>query len=585
MRSTPRSAKVVALLAGTALIAAACGSDKGSSSGTTAASASEAPTTESGASTSAGETGSSTPTSGGTGAGGMTLTIKLNPDAVWDDGTPITSADLECSWKAALNTPGSITTTGYDKITNFDASDPQTAVVTFSEPYAAYKNLFSGPSGGILKKDAVANCDDISGDLQDSVPFSGRPWKQESWSKDQTVLVPNDKYWVADDIPKASRVVMVPKADSDTEINSLKSGEVSMIFPQAFSGITDALNDPNIKYTPGYGTNYEDLYFQALNGPFKDPIFRQAFSMSVDRDLILKTIYEPIFPGSKLLQCGLWVPTVGKWCDDTQFENSYDPAGAEKLLTDNGWKKGSDGFWADASGNVPTIRWMVNTGNKRREDTQALMIPDFAAKGFKVVADNSDADTVFQKRLPALDYDLAMYISTASPDPTVTSIMSCDQIPSAQNNNQGQNFTGYCDEAATKLMVESDRTVDETARIDLIHQIGQTLVDNHVLLPLYQFPNIAAWRTDKLGGPVDQYAGNYMSAFKNLNKWEPQGGTEITIGAEQWPDCLNPVTECASSSWMVWTAQFPLLPAVWDTTADGYAITPVVSEEPTVELG
>ena len=76
--------------------------------------------------------------------------------------------------------------------------------------------------------------------------------------------------------------------------------------------------------------------------------------MSVDRDLILKTIYDPIFPGSKLLQCGLWVPTVGKWCDNTQFENSYDPAAAEKLLTDNGWKKGSDGFWADASGNVPT---------------------------------------------------------------------------------------------------------------------------------------------------------------------------------------------------------------------------------------
>ena len=76
------------------------------------------------------------------------------------------------------------------------------------------------------------------------------------------MLVPNDKYWVKDDIPKATSVVMVPKADSDTEINSLKSGEVGMIFPQAFAGITDALNDPNIKFTPGYGTNYEGLYFQ-----------------------------------------------------------------------------------------------------------------------------------------------------------------------------------------------------------------------------------------------------------------------------------------------------------------------------------
>ena len=50
---------------------------------------------------------------------------------------------------------------------------------------------------------------------------------------------------------------------------------------------------------------------------------------------------------------------------------------------------------------------MENTGNKRREDTQAEFIPLLAKQGFKVVTDNSDADTMFQKRLPAGDYDLA----------------------------------------------------------------------------------------------------------------------------------------------------------------------------------
>ena len=64
---------------------------------------------------------------------------------------------------------------------------------------------------------------------------------------------------------------MVPKADSDTEIDSLKSGEVDMIFPQAFAGITDALNDPNIKFTPGYGTNYEACWTSSsATGPFAD---------------------------------------------------------------------------------------------------------------------------------------------------------------------------------------------------------------------------------------------------------------------------------------------------------------------------
>src|SRR5258705_108911 len=73
----------------------------------------------------------------------MTITVKLNPKAVWDDGSAITSKDLECTWKANLNTPASISTTGYDKITSVDTSDPATAVINFKVVYAPYKNLFN----------------------------------------------------------------------------------------------------------------------------------------------------------------------------------------------------------------------------------------------------------------------------------------------------------------------------------------------------------------------------------------------------------------------------------------------------------
>jgi molybdenum cofactor synthesis domain-containing protein len=47
-----------------------------------------------------------------------------------------------------------------------DASDPHTLVAHFKTPYAAYKNLFSVGTDGIIKKDAVANCDDVSGDQE-----------------------------------------------------------------------------------------------------------------------------------------------------------------------------------------------------------------------------------------------------------------------------------------------------------------------------------------------------------------------------------------------------------------------------------
>src|SRR5262245_22163927 len=134
-------------------------------------------------------------------------------------------------------------------------------------------------------------------------------------------------------------------------------------------------------------------------------------------------------------------------------------------------------------------------------------------------------------------------------------------------------------------MTKSDQELDEDTRADQIHQIGQALVDDSVMLPLFQFPNVAAWRTDKLTGPIDADASNYRAFANNLYQWQPSSGDQIVIGAEQWPDCLNPITDCANSSWYVWTALFPIAPSVWDTTADGdYTPTDLVTGEPTLDV-
>ncbi|MEY4796327.1 MAG: hypothetical protein RLZZ105_753, partial [Actinomycetota bacterium] len=49
---------------------------------------------------------------------------------------------------------------------------------------------------------------------------------------------------------------------------------------------------------------------------------------------------------------------------------------------------------------------------------------------------------------------------------------------------------------------------------------------------------------------------------------------------EQWPECLNPITECANSSWMVWTTAFQVLPGAYATTNDGkYLVTNLLAGE------
>ena len=146
---------------------------------------------------------------------------------------------------------------------------------------------------------------------------------------------------------------------------------------------------------------------------------------------------------------------------------------------------------------MPEIRWMINTGNTRRENTQAYLIPLLREAGFNVVASNGTAEEVFQQRLPGLDYDLAMYISTAPPDPQyLTPSFICSQIPTEENNFQGQNTQGWCNEEASALLEEADRTTDEEARIELVHDAIRLMETDSVLLPLANYPKVGIWRTD-----------------------------------------------------------------------------------------
>src|SRR5205085_4567136 len=92
------------------------------------------------------------------------VTYKLNPKAVWNDGTPITSADVAFTWHAKIDTKGSLSTVGYDQIAAVDTPDPQTAVVKFKQPFVDWADLFGGATDFVLKKAAFKSTD-VSKDM------------------------------------------------------------------------------------------------------------------------------------------------------------------------------------------------------------------------------------------------------------------------------------------------------------------------------------------------------------------------------------------------------------------------------------
>ena len=566
-----RTKRIAAIAVGLALVAAACGDDDDSGGGS-ATSSEQAPATTAAASSSEASSESSSAPATTEAAGpattaavettapastaAMTVTYTLSDAAVWSDGNPMSWEDFDCTFKASLNTPESITTTGYDQIDSITAgATDKEVVVNFKQPFAAWRTLFNQP---ILEASQYADCNDVTNDFSGAYTYGNGPYLMTQWTPEQIVFEANASY-TGPRKPKTPKIVIVPAEDGPT---LLKAGTVDFIFPQGYTGLDQELADPNIDFAAEGGGSYEGLYFQQDDNctpdetrscAFADDDFRTAFSKSIDIDAVFQQIYAPFAQGLPLLTCGPVAP--GPYCDPV-FEGTYDPEGAVQVLTDAGWAKDANGMWAK-DGNVPEIHWMVNTGNTRRESTQEFLIPKMKEAGFNIVADNCEAlPCVFQTRLPSLSYDLAMYISNVAPDPVyLTSSFGCDYIPSEANNFVGQNSTGWCNQDATDELHQADATLDETERITLIKSAIAKMAEDHMMIPTLQFPNVGAYRTDKVSGTQNNLAN--FNAFQDWENFEDiDGDGQVVIGAEQFPtpDCTNPIVACANSSWFFWVA-------------------------------
>lgn len=451
----------------------------------------------------------------------FTVTYQIRDDAVWNDGTPMTSEDIRFTWRSILDTTGTLSTSGVDLITDVDASDPKTVVLTFSEPYAPWADLFGGGTGFFLKSNEFTDATDLANDMLEEIPWSGGPWVLQSWGTEEAVLVRNDAYWDVERLSLLDQVTFVPREDTDTEIISLQTGEVSAIFPQPSPGVNERLDQDGIDFVVDGGVVFEGLWpnQRSPQSPIlAETAVREALAFAIDRKEIFDTVMAPIYPNGEVLQCAGWVPTVGDWCGDDFADVTQDFAKAEQILTDAEWARNGDGVW-EKDGTPLVIEWNTVAGNARREDVQALVQEQVSDFGIRFDINNLDAAELFQNRLPTLDFGMGLYAQVASPDPSVTTIYDSTQIPTEENGFSGQNNIAWENDAVTQLTREADRALDPAERLDLVRQIGAEVRTDVAWIPLYQLPNLTAWRSDQLDGPIGDWTASTYGGFSNMYDW------------------------------------------------------------------
>jgi ABC-type transport system substrate-binding protein len=125
----------------------------------------------------------------------FTVTYKIRPEAQWTDNAPIGADDFWYLWRQMVGHPGVVDPAGYDLITGVQSVEGgKTAVVTFSQPYPAWRELFNDILPAHIVKDVPGG---FASGLARALPVTGGQFRVENIDpqRDEILLARNDRYW------------------------------------------------------------------------------------------------------------------------------------------------------------------------------------------------------------------------------------------------------------------------------------------------------------------------------------------------------------------------------------------------------
>ncbi|WP_442931682.1 ABC transporter family substrate-binding protein [Mycobacterium sp. 050128] len=125
----------------------------------------------------------------------FTVAYKIRPEAQWTDNAPIGADDFWYLWHQMVTQPGVVDPAGYDLITGVQSLEGgKQAVVTFAQPYPAWKELFNDLLPAHIVKDVPGG---FAAGLVRSLTVTGGQFRVENIDpqRDEILIARNDRYW------------------------------------------------------------------------------------------------------------------------------------------------------------------------------------------------------------------------------------------------------------------------------------------------------------------------------------------------------------------------------------------------------
>lgn len=442
-------------------------------------------------------------------ADNQTFTVKLNPNAKWSDGQPITAADVvftlnlianpkvETSLGTAISSLEGLTATGKlpegtTAIPGLTAVDDHT--VTFRTKTPVDPNFvkeFIGFQVLIVPKHVFEKIDPAglanSEAATKPTVFSG-PYKFVSYkTNDHLELAANDQYYKGK--PKIAKIFLRVMNGTNL-VTELQSGRIQTI---AGGGIGNPpLQDIEVlKQNPNLDVKMVpdlSVQFMIANNNKFNVKFRQALTHAINRQQIV----DKLFKGYAVAVSVPYSP-ASPYYDKNIETAKYDPALAKQLLAESGFDTSKE------------IVLTVPIGNTTREQSAALIEQDLQAIGLKVKEQKMDFATSLSNGKKG-DYDLTLIGYTFYADPNISNYFA---------PGGGTNVSQANDPKLNELLRAGIASTTPAERHKIYDQIQEYMEDQQFGIALYS-PEQPIIRNKALHANIGEY---WNGSLYDLYNW------------------------------------------------------------------
>ena len=411
---------------------------------------------------------------------GSSMTFHLRGNALWHDGTPVTSEDVAWTYHMYLSGETGSKRTGVlaliaggeeytkgeaDSVTGIVAVDDQTIRFEQAFPNILFLAQTTYP---ILPKHLLG--DSLPIDLSREKfffdePLGSGPFKFVSYIPDQRIeLVANDDYYFGR--PKIDReIISVIKSPDAVQI-ALQRGEIHLpIFDGGENASTEQfqafIQDPRFTVSASKGTTLISYAFNSRREDLVNDKMRQAFLHALDRQRLVDTFAQgngSIF-NSFLVHGWYQLPD---WSD----KYPYDPDKARQLIAESGW---------DTNREIGCTIIAVSS-----EEARAMLAAEqqmLAEVGIKIKFHEVELALWVETFYETYEWDTIRVTFGVFPDP--------DGFLSFHMRSGSRNAMGYANPTLDEKIDRGKRSIDQAERAAIYQEINEEMITTLPLAPVH----------------------------------------------------------------------------------------------------